>query len=405
MKSFLLFVAFVFISLTSIGQNFNRPVPYGVYPYEYVENDSLFDFHISVNLFHRTPGTGAAAYDYHRGVIFDPDGYVAWYQLNNPANAVALNNLHYNAERKEFLETVINGSSQMYFKTLDTLLQFIDTLETVGVLPDSHESHKSANGDHFVITKLDSIFDLTGYTILGNTGTPNTTVRCNGIQGFDTNGNLIFDWNGCDYVHPSEAYGFNYNPNQFDYYHMNSIDVAEDGNLIASGRHINAVVKIDIVTGDVIWRLGGMNSDFTFIGDQGFSGQHDARDLGNGLISIFDNGNLSNPKKSRGVIYELDTVNWTATLVSNFDPGVYGRAMGSHRKIGNYGVVGYGSVYRPEPNIAVHDQNMDLAAAYYFTDSVQSYRAVPFHLDFILPRPSIFCFDSLTCFSEKQPCL
>ena len=353
------------------------------------------NLHITVNMFHRTPAGNPAEYNFHRGIILDPNGYIAWYQDINPVSAAALNNFHYHAERQEFLETVIYGAGQMSFATLDTLFQFTDSVATVGILPDSHESHKTTSGEHFVITKSDSIFDLSGYTIMGNPGNASTSVRCNGIQGFDSNGNLMFDWNGCDHVHPSEAYGFNYNVNQFDYYHMNSVDVTEDGNLISSGRHINAVVKIDQTTGDVIWRLGGANSDFTFIGDQGFSGQHDARDLGNGLISIFDNGNLANPKRSRGIIYQLDTVNWTATLVSSFDPGVYGRAMGSHRKIGDYGVVGYGNIYRPNPNIQVYDTNFDVAAEYYFTDSVQSYRALPFHLDFSLPRPTIYCFDSL----------
>ena len=391
----------LFFALFQLGcshsQNINRPVPFGVFPYEYVKNDSLIDFHIAVNMFHRAPAGSPTEYDYHRGIILDPDGYIAWYQDKNPSNAFALNNFHYQTELKQFQETILGAGGGTPFRTLDTTFQFIDAIGAQNVQPDSHEFIKTSNGDQFIITRNDSIFDLSSYTIYGVPGNANTTVRCKGIQGFDVNGNLIFEWNSCNHVHPSESYGFNYNQNDFNYFHMNSVDVDENGDLIVSGRHSNLILKIDRATSQVVWQLGGINSDFTFVSDSGFSGQHDARSIGNGQYTLFDNGNLILPQKSRAITYQLDTNNWTATLVSAYDPApsVFGSSMGNYRQIGNYGVVGYGSVFRPDPNIAVHDQNMDLAAAYYFTDSVQSYRAVPFHLDFILPRPSVFCFDSL----------
>ncbi len=394
MRSALLILEFLILGNFLFGQNFNRPVPSGVYPYEYDATDSLIDFYICVNSFHREPASQPAEYDLHRGIILDPDGYIAWYQ-ESPSGIAAMNNLHYIPELKRFGETLIYGGNQIQYVMLDTLLQFVDSIAPIGNNPDSHEYCTMPNGNQYIITQRDSIFDLSPYTINGSPGNANTTVRCNGIQVFDSNNNLIYDWNSCDHVHPSEAYGFNYNVNDFDYFHMNSVHETEDGNMIASGRHINAVVKIDRSSGDVIWRLGGANSDFMFIGDQGFSAQHDARDIGNNRISIYDNGNLANPQKTRGVVYELDTVNWTATLVEEFDPNVYSRSMGGHRQIGDYGVMGYGNIMRPYPSIHIYDSNFDVAATYYFSDSVQSYRANPFYLDFTLPRPTIYCFDSL----------
>ena len=395
-KSLVLFILIGLSTGNFFGQNFNRPVPHGVFPYEYVQNDPQIDFHLSVNFFHRAQQVGA--YDYHRGVIFDPQGYIAWYQTETPANAVANNCLYYDESNGVFLQNIMYSGQNMHFVKLDTLLQITDTVTAMnGMNPDSHENELTSTGNQFIITQVDSVFDLSGYIFDGNVGVPNTNVICNGIQGFDNNGSLIFNWNSCDYVHPSEAYGFNYNVNNFDYFHMNAVEIDDDGNILCSGRHINTIVKIDRATGQVLWRLGGINSDFTFVNDIGFSGQHDIRSYGNSTYSLFDNGNLSMPKKSRGLTYQLDTANWTATLTEAFDPtpSIYGRAMGSHRKIDNYGVVSYGNIYRPEPSVVVYDNNLDFAAEYYFTDSVQTYRTMPFHLDFSLPRPDIYCFDSL----------
>ena len=44
----------------------------------------------------------------------------------------------------------------------------------------------------------------------------------------------------------------------YDYFHINSIDVDSDGNLLVSARNTWAIYKIDRATGEVIWRLGGL---------------------------------------------------------------------------------------------------------------------------------------------------
>ena len=48
----------------------------------------------------------------------------------------------------------------------------------------------------------------------------------------------------------------------FDYFHINSIDVDADGDLLVSARNTWAVYKIARRDGRVVWRLGGKKSDF-----------------------------------------------------------------------------------------------------------------------------------------------
>src|SRR5690606_33427409 len=101
-----------------------------------------------------------------------------------------------------------------------------------------------------------------------------------------------------------------------DYAHGNAVELDSDGNILISSRHMNEITKIDRTTGEIIWRWGGKNNEFTFVNDTlAFSFQHDIRRLPNGNVTLFDNGNHHKPPRSRAVEYELDEVNKTATVV------------------------------------------------------------------------------------------
>ena len=68
----------------------------------------------------------------------------------------------------------------------------------------------------------------------------------------------------------------------FDYFHVNSIELAGDGDLIVSARNTWAIYKISRRTGEVLWRLGGKKSDFQMGKGTVFAWQHDARHHGAG---------------------------------------------------------------------------------------------------------------------------
>src|SRR5215218_6861376 len=106
-------------------------------------------------------------------------------------------------------------------------------------------------------------------------------------------GEVIFEWDSLDHVGLEESYATVSQDGSrgFDYFHINSIDVDHDNNLLVSARETFAVYKIDRNSGQIIWRLGGKNSDFEMEPGSRFSFQHDARRLPDGTISIFDNGN------------------------------------------------------------------------------------------------------------------
>jgi hypothetical protein len=102
----------------------------------------------------------------------------------------------------------------------------------------------------------------------------------------------------------------------FDYFHINSIDVAAAGDLLIDARNTWAAYDVDPRTGQIRWRLGGRHSSFAIGRGAGVAWQHDAREQPDGTITFFDNG--ATPvvhSQSRAIAVRLDPKQRTATLV------------------------------------------------------------------------------------------
>lgn len=124
-------------------------------------------------------------------------------------------------------------------------------------------------------------------------------------------GKVLFEWDSLDHVKLTESYhpligGTVKHP--YDFFHMNSIAVAPDGDLIISARNTCTVYKVDRSSGTVRWRLGGKKSDFRFGHGADFYWQHDARMHGPDVLTLFDDGS-SPPEepRSRALVLKVDT--------------------------------------------------------------------------------------------------
>jgi len=134
-------------------------------------------------------------------------------------------------------------------------------------------------------------------------------------------GEVLFEWHSLDYVDVQETYReVPQDPGiPLDYFHINSIDIDFDGNFLISAKGTSAVYKVERESGEVLWRLGGKESDFEMGPGTRIAYQHDARRQGDGTITIFDNG--ASPKvheQSRGIVVELDMDGMSAKLVREF---------------------------------------------------------------------------------------
>jgi hypothetical protein len=173
---------------------------------------------------------------------------------------------------------------------------------------------------------------------------------CAGIIQEVDNGNVVFQWDGTNYP---EFYAASMENNDFsdltithDYMHLNSICVdSTDNNLVVSFRNLNEIVKLNRVTGQIMWRLGGANSDFPLTADQSFLRQHYARVIENGKTLIFlDNGITGVRAYSRILEFQLDEQAKTISSFKSFTiPDIFVQFAGSVQKEGDEYFIGGGS--------------------------------------------------------------
>jgi hypothetical protein len=193
-------------------------------------------------------------------------------------------------------------------------------------------------------------------------------------------GRLLFEWHSADHIGPDESYAIPPNDQSFDYFHLNSIDVEPDGNLLISARHTCALYRIDRTSGEVIWRLGGKRSDFAMGEGAPFAWQHDARRQPDGAITVFDDGsngqNQPTEANSRGIVLAVDESAMTVTLTREYSrPPILAKSQGSMEPLSNGNVlVGWGD--QPYYTEFYRDGGVALEAR--LPDGASSYRAVRF---------------------------
>ncbi len=198
---------------------------------------------------------------------------------------------------------------------LDSSLNLVRTFKTVdGFSPDVHDLRVLPDGSYYIFGKRNVYVNMDSVV---SGGQPNADIIDGALQEFDKSGNLIFEWDAINYYKITDVDSYiDLTQQTIDFTHLNAVAIDTDGNPIISARNLDEITKIDHNTGDIIWRWGGKQNQFTFINDNiGFSRQHDIRRFSNGDFSLFDNGTYHPIQVSSGVEYKLDEINKTATLV------------------------------------------------------------------------------------------
>jgi Arylsulfotransferase (ASST) len=228
----------------------------------------------------------------------------------------------------------------------------------------------------FVITPRDTAL-LTSYVVTGADlsavgGSPRGTIQDAIFQEVDlASGRLLLEWRSLDHIPLEESYA----PvsADWDFFHINSVDLDGDGSLLVSGRSTHTVYKI-ARSGAIVWRLGGKHSDFSMGAGSNFAWQHDARRQPDGTLTVFDNGATPAVEKlSRGLILDVDERAMTAALLRQYThPGILAGSQGSVQLLANGNVfVGWGEV----PRVSEFDHSGRLLFDAVLGEQYQSYRA------------------------------
>jgi hypothetical protein len=171
------------------------------------------------------------------------------------------------------------------------------------------------------------------------------------VQEIDmSTGLVLFQWDSLDHVPVGDTYvGLPPPKMAFDYFHLNSVALDGDGNLIISARNTWAAYKLSHQTGSILWTLGGKHSSFTMGPGTPFAFQHDVRvqSSHDRFVSLFDNG--GGPPKihgSRGLKLFLDFKHKRVTRAAQYiaAPPLQALIEGSVQQLPNlHYLVGWGS--------------------------------------------------------------
>jgi hypothetical protein len=287
---------------------------------------------------------------------------------------------------------------------LDSTFTLRDSVACVNGIPtDPHDLQILSSGHYLLIGLEIVIMDLSSYYWFngnGSPGSPNANVKCGVIQELDENKNLVWQWRAVDHFAFADVQEeWLFDPVNVDWTHWNSIGLDSDGNILISSRHFSEVTKINRQTGAVIWRLGGKNNEFTFVNDpySGFHGQHDARRIANGNITVFDNGKLGSPvHPARGAEYFINENNQTASLIWNYFHSInsMSRFMGSTQRLntGNT-LIDWGGLREANMLLSLVKPNGSRVLELNFPDTSMSYRSFNYSsLPWRLNRPVITCY-------------
>lgn len=228
----------------------------------------------------------------------------------------------------------------------------------------------------FVITPRDTAL-LTSYVITNADlssvgGSRKDTIQDAIFQEIDlSNGKVLLEWHSLDQIPLEESYA----PVEanWDFFHINSLDLDGDGNILVSARSTHTIYKIDR-SGEILWRLGGKHSDFEMTPGSNFAWQHDARRRPDGTLSLFDNGATPAVEKlSRGLILALDENAMTASLERQYTHAkILSGSQGSMQVLGGENVfIGWGET----PRVSEFDRSGRLLFDAVLGKQYQSYRA------------------------------
>ena len=258
-------------------------------------------------------------------LAIDNNGRVVWYRyFPNGAglNLMAQQNGHYVLRPP----TPEAGDIEPWVE-LDALGNITRTLGCAyGLQPRLHDLILKSSGDYWILCDEVRTMDLTaegGVAAARVTGTV--------IQHIGPAGEVLFHWSPFDHFAITDLDAADRTGATVNWTHGNALDLDADGNLIVSFRSLGEITSIDVHTGAVRWRMGGLRNEFTFLDTPipAFARQHGLRALRRGEIVLLDN--MGNPTESRVERYLVDETTRTARLAQSYGstPGVMTEIGGS----------------------------------------------------------------------------
>lgn len=193
-------------------------------------------------------------------------------------------------------------------------------------------------------------------------------------------GQLLWQWDCYGHIPLNASYlPVPTNGTAWDAFHLNSLELLPDGNLLISVRHTWSVYQISTKTGQILWTLGGKYNQFSMGPGTRFEWQHDAHETGQ-TLTLFDDGAGpigSDESQSSAKELTVDVKSKTVTLADRYThtPPLLAAAMGSMQVLPDGNVfVGWGA----EPDFSEYTPGGKQIFNGSFALGTSSYRAYRF---------------------------
>lgn len=256
-------------------------------------------------------------------MIVEPDGQLVWFKPL-PANTAAANLRVQSYEGRPVLTWWQGDVSVHGFGLGEDVLansaytEFARVRAGNGYAADLHEFQLTPTG-----SALLTAYDPIRCDLASVGGSADGAVTDSLVQEIDVRTGLVmFEWTSLDHVPLSESYepaSHSSSSWPWDYFHVNSINPEADGDLLISSRNTWAVYDVEPASGQVRWQLGGRHDSFSEPVTALTAWQHDASEVGAGVLSIFDNGSAPTVhKQSRALVLDVDPAAKTASLLAEF---------------------------------------------------------------------------------------
>jgi Arylsulfotransferase (ASST) len=258
-------------------------------------------------------------------MILNEHGELVWFKTLAPAGTRAANLQVQSYEGKPVLTWWQDPLSADGSHTAGEVIAN-DAYQTIAVVragngyqPDLHEFAITPQG-----TGLITVYDAIDCNLAAVGGPRDGAVADTLLQEIDLKTGLVmYEWHSLDHVSLQSSYNRaapTSRAEPFDYFHINSIDVEQDGDLLVDSRNTWAAYDVDAKTGQVRWELGGRHSSFKLGPGASTAFQHDAVQQPDGAITFFDNGAFPQVhKQSRAIELVLNTHAMTATLARSYE--------------------------------------------------------------------------------------
>jgi hypothetical protein len=316
--------------------------------------------------------------------IIDPNGHLVWFQpapANDSATDVRVQSYEGRPVLTWWQGNVNEGCGRGEDLIYDTSYRKVGAVQAAnGMSADLHEFH---------ITRSNTAWITAYYPVYWDARAVNRPRRQivldSVVQEIDIKtGLVLFQWDSLDHVPLADsraALPAHRTRNAFDYFHVNSIDLDDDGNLVISARNTWAAYKVDERTGMIIWTLGGRHSSFKMGPGASFAFQHDVRvrSRHDWFVTIFDDG--GGPPlvhgQSRGLELFLDLKHKTAkkVIVRDHSPRLSSFFEGNIQQLPGRGeFIGWGSA----PYFTEYDRRGKVVFDARFVGINNTYRAYRF---------------------------